>query len=223
MNTSAPFAGWSLGYERRRLRVLVLSSSWSDWVATMNSREWPLDQTVFLVKHYTDGLMAEIVSGLSAIGDFRSIDAIHSKARSLELGKRNRRGDFMKKRAMQNHRSRRPLRAMVIELLAVEQEASLKIIVEKTGSTHSAVWKVCMSLVNQANAHIVRWDRIGNGYAMVIRVGRGQNAPKPSAEKNESRGTIPIPRPTLGAWGCVWNTTTPPRRHSRKKGIEVTA
>lgn len=170
----------------------------------MNSREWPLGQTVFLVKHYTDGLMAEIVYGLAAIGDFRSIDAIHAKARSLELGKRNRRGDFMKKRAMQNQRRRRPLRARVIDLLTAEQEASLKHIVEVTGGTHSAVWKVCISLVNQNNAHITRWDRSGNASAMVIRLGRGENAPKPSGNKMRNARTIPIPRPPLGWLGCTF-------------------
>ena len=170
----------------------------------MTPREWPLDQMVFLVKHYTDWPMEYIVNGLAEIGDARSINAIHSKARLLDLPKRNLRGDYQKKRAAKLAGSRRPLRVRVIELLAAEQEASLKHLVEVTGGTHSAVWKVCISLVNQNNAHIVRWDRSGNASAMVIRIGRGENAPKPAGNKMRNARTIPIPRPPLGWLGCTF-------------------
>lgn len=170
----------------------------------MTPREWPLDQMVFLVKHYTDWPMEYIVAGLAEIGENRSVDAIHSKARSLELAKRNLRGDYQKKRAAKLAGPRIPLRSRVIDLLTAEQEASLKHLVEVTGGTHSAVWKVCISLVNQLNAHIVRWDRSGNASAMVIRIGRGENAPKPSGNKMRNARTIPIPRPVLGWLGCTF-------------------
>ena len=170
----------------------------------MTPREWPLDQMVFLVKHYTDWPMEYIVNGLAEIGDARSINAIHSKARLLDLPKRNLRGDYQKKRAAKLAGPRIHLRTRIIELLAAEQEASLKHLVEVTGGTHSAVWKVCISLVNQNNAHIVRWDRSGNASAMVIRIGRGESAPKSAGNKMGNARTIPIPRPPLGWLGCTF-------------------
>ena len=170
----------------------------------MTPREWPLDQMAFLVKHYTDWPMDYIVAGLAEIGENRSVNAIHSKARSLDLPKRNLRGDYQKKRAAKLAGPRITLRARVIDLLTAEQEASLKHIVEVTGGTHSAVWKVCISLVNQNNAHIPRWDRSGNASAMVIRIGRGESAPKPAGNKMGNARTIPIPRPPLGWLGCTF-------------------
>ena len=170
----------------------------------MTPREWPLDQMVFLVKHYTDWPMDYIVAGLAEIGEHRSVDAIRGKARSLDLPRRNLRGDYTKKLAAKLAGPRIPLRTKVIELLTAEQEASLKHIVEVTGGTHSAVWKVCISLVNQNNAHITRWDRSGNASAMVIRIGHGENAPKPAGNKMGNARTIPIPRPPLGWLGCTF-------------------
>ena len=175
----------------------------------MNNAIWPLDQTVFLVKHYATMSIQELVEGLAEIGDARSVHAIFAKARALELAKREHRGHFTKRRAAQLARDRvrhAPLREQIIAILARDEEGTIRYFADQTGSTLSGCWKVCERLINQANAHVVRWEVAHGGYAAVIRIGRGRNAPKPNPTQQKIAAEIPqpIPRPELGAWGCSW-------------------
>lgn len=77
-----------------------------------------------------------------------------------------------------------------------------------SGSLRQAPKHVC---------HIDRWMIVGKHWVGVYAKGPGADADKPNrrADTAEARARLiadaskplPIPRPQLGPWGCVWNTT----------------
>lgn len=177
----------------------------------MNGTPWPIDQTVFLVRHYATMPTAELSQRLGDFGIPRSISAVHAKARFLQMAKREHRGHFTKQRAAELAALRErpaPLRQKIIDILVRDEESSMRYLSEQTGATLSSCWKVCQVLIQQKNAHVTRWEQHKGGWAAFIRIGHGKNAPKPTAEiiRNHTRPQ-PVPRPTIGPWGLCWGST----------------
>lgn len=165
--------------------------------------DWSIDQVVFLIRNYPDMPWDRLKAEIDAYGVVRSIDAINSKARELGVFRRIKGNE------------RVPVREMVIRELTTHREQTVNQLYDKIGNRRSAIWKTLSSLKAQGNAHISRYTTEDGVVAAVWSPGRGIDAdpPKDSSAakkqatlrmKKEAKKPVPIPRPKLGAWGCVW-------------------
>lgn len=180
---------------------------------------WSIDETVFLVRHYATMPLAELSANLADFGVAeRSISAIHARARYLDIHRENA-GKFDGTNGAPPPCSS-PLRDHIIRLFVERTELTVAEMSAATGSSASSCWKVCKRLKAQENIHISRYQnptKAPGNWAAVYRVGIGKDAEKPAAKvvtkEVEPEDIIyepqPVPRPALGLWGLVWNTTNP--------------
>ena len=162
-------------------------------------KAWTIDESVFLVKHYSTMPLDELMAHLADFHvDHRSKDAIHARARALGILTKVRRNCS-------------PLRDECIRILSERQEVTINELVEETGSPAGSIWKILDNLCVHANAHVVRYEyRHKNAATAIYRIGSGKAADKPWSpdaqlgDDPEPVGPRAIPMPQLGPWGCVW-------------------
>lgn len=183
---------------------------------------WTIEQDTFLANNYAT-MRAEDIG--AAVG--RSKEAVYCRAKYIGLHKENpanfREGHKGGKpftpgnvpwNAGTAKKSITPLRDKIIAIFAEQQEATLAGLSEATGSTTAACWKVCSALRAAGNIHVARYQRSARtaiNHEAVYRIGLGVDAERPGFVEpkpvlNDPYEIQPIPAPTLGAWGCVWNT-----------------
>lgn len=165
--------------------------------------DWLIDQVVFLIKHYPDMPFDRLKAEIDAYGVVRSIDAINSKARELGVFRRIKGNDQI------------PVREMVIRELTTHREQTVNQLYFKIGNRRSAICTTLLRLKGQGNAHISRYTTEDGEVVAVWSPGRRIDADQPKVSsaakkqatlrmKKEAKKPVPIPRPKLGAWGCVW-------------------
>lgn len=190
---------------------------------------WLIEEDAYLATNYPSAPLATMAAHLG-----RSIDAIHCRARRLEIRRINMgnlRFRFCKISSFRpGHKpwnagtakikakpaQRLSLRDKIIAELVEHQERTVTQLSKATGSTKSSIQRLCGRIRDQHNCHVDRYEPVpsspGN-FQAVWKIGAGKDAPKPEGCGTPApRGPDiyepdPIPRPTLGAWGCVWNTT----------------
>ena len=176
---------------------------------------WSHSEDTYLAMNFATATMDEMVAHLG-----RSKDGIYCRAKILGLQRPNRgrigHGRFLVGTPFRlgsiPHKTN--VRDAVIKALTehVEQTSRQLASAAKVRSV-SSVWTVCALLRKQKNIHIVRFQPCptspGNIEA-VYRIGHGVDAVHPTKDAPEQKKDIykpdPIPRPVLGAWGCVWTT-----------------
>lgn len=191
---------------------------------------WTITEDAYLGTHYPTAPMATMAAHLG-----RSIDAIHCRARKLEIRRVNMgnlrfrfRTDsgFKPGHKPWNAGTAKPkekpaprlsLRDKIIAALVEHKELTVAQLSKATGSTKSSVQRTLCKIREQNNCHVDRYIDVDNSPGNVCgvwRIGAGKDAPKPEGcgtpapRGPEIYEPDPIPRPTLGAWGCVWNTTS---------------
>lgn len=192
---------------------------------------WTITEDAYLGTHYPSAPLATMAAHLK-----RSIDAIHCRARKLEIRRINMgnmrfrfctTSSFKPGNKPWNAGTAKPkekpaqrlsLRDKIIAELVEHQERTVTQLSKATGSTKSSIQRLCGRIRDQHNCHVARYEPVpsspGN-FQAVWKIGAGKDAQKPEGcGVPDKRGPEiyepdPIPRPTLGAWGCVWNTTTP--------------
>ena len=197
-------------------------------------KAWTILEDAFLATHYA-AMRAEDIG--AAIG--RSKEAVYCRAKYIGLFKENptnfRKGTKNGKpfttgnvpwNAGTARKSITPLRDKIITTFAEQKEATLAALAQVTGATTAACWKVCSKLRSEGNVHITRYQpakRSAINHEAVYRIGLGVDADRPSAIEpkqvfeSDPYEILPIPAPTLGAWGLCWpNTTTPAEQAERK-------
>jgi len=183
---------------------------------------WNLTEDAYLATNYPTLPLPTMAAHLG-----RSIDAIHCRARKLEIRRVNMgnlhirfctssqfqpghkawNAGTAKPKVKAPRAPRTSLRDKVIALLTAHGECLVSSMSKTTGSTQSAILKVLSSIREHGNAHIVRWEPVSGGHAGVWVPGAGEDAPKPAQltqHQIDNHAPVPIPRPTLGAWGVVW-------------------
>lgn len=186
----------------------------------MSGAEWPIDQMVFLCRNYPTMPIKDFKAGLDAYGYPRSIDSIHAKARSMGIDRKVNAGRFdgTNGNPFKPGSNGRPakLREIIVMQLIERQTVTVAEMAALTGARKSSVWKVLSALRKQGNCHASSYVFKSGGYETVWKVGAGideieirRRALRRTDPPIDIYKPDPIPRPQLGAWGCVWNTTTP--------------
>ena len=191
---------------------------------------WTDTEDCYLAKNFNDAEMWRMVADLG-----RSRDATYCRARKLGLTRENRTQfkagqkpagtPFAAGNVPWNaNPNGKPvlLREKITALLATYQDQTISQMVAATGSNAASCWRVCNKLREQGNLHIAEYRPAPGNCEAVYRIGRGVDAVKPDPEKTrpatepDPYELVPVPRPTLGLWGCVWNTTpaTPAERNA---------
>lgn len=192
---------------------------------------WTISEDAYLATNYPTAPLATMAEHLD-----RSIDAIHCRARKLEVRRVNMgnlRFRFQSGAAFKSgHRpwnagtakpketptKRLSLRDKIIAGLVEHSERTVTQLSKTTGSNKSSVQRLLCRIRDQKNCHIDRYDPVPNSpgnFQAIWKIGAGLDAEKPEncgAPKRRAEDIyepIPIPRPPLGLWGLVWNTTTP--------------
>lgn len=184
---------------------------------------WSIDELVLLTRHYATKPKQWISDEIRRVtGVYRSTFSINAKAFSLNLLKDE---DFRR-----NYHT--PLRDVVIEILAMAKETTVKEMATRTHSPISSCYKILRALQKQGNIHVCRWLPVGsNNHEAVYRIGAGKNirrpglkaepvikpvkktparkAPEITADQDEP---VPIPKPAIGPWGLCWTSTQEQRR-----------
>lgn len=184
---------------------------------------WTLAEDAYLAGNFASAPMGSIIAATG-----RTLHAIYSRAKVLGLRRENqgrigKRPGFIAgtpfRKGGNPHKTN--LRDAIIRELVENGERTVRQLRAATGSSSSAIWKACYRLKEQNNLHVARWQPTKNSpgnIEAVYRIGAGEDAEKPdvwkplsaevkrppSAKDHEPQ---PIPRPTLGPWGLVWNTT----------------
>ncbi len=178
----------------------------------MSGKNWSIDEIVYLCRAYpdTDINMKEIKAQLLAFGAHRSLDSIHAKARVLDIQRPNCGkfdGTTGKPYAPGSNHKPTPIRDCVVQHMAEHGRIEIAEFARVNRFRYASVWKALKHLERQGNAH-------QDGKAWVIgpsesRGGVQNPRPRRKARPIEDINELqPLHRPTLGAWGCVWNTTT---------------
>lgn len=177
------------------------------------NKPWALDEMVYLTKHYATKEVREICAHLD-----RSVNSIHGKATAMELHREN--GGRINKETAKVMRKLQgnptPLRDKIIALFAEHQELTINQMRKACNARAASCWRVCDKLSRQGNIHISRYQAVesaAGNFEAIYRIGAGVNAERPTTRRMEPKEDAyeiqPIPRPKLGLWGLVWNTTTP--------------
>lgn len=179
-------------------------------------KRWSFSEDAYLAANFDSATMAEMIAATG-----RTKDAIYSRAKVLKIHRENRgrigHGRYLVGTPFRPgsipHKT--SLRDTVIAELVKHKERTTRQLCAATGSKANAIWKTCDYLRKQGNLHTVRFqpcDRSVGNFVAVYRIGAGVDAVMPVRKKEPEPNPHeiqPIPRPKLGAWGCVWNTTPP--------------
>lgn len=191
---------------------------------------WTITEDAYLATNYPTLPLPTMTAHLG-----RSINAIHCRARKLEIRRINMgnlrirfvtSGRFQPGQKSWNAGTAKPkensvprlsLRDKIIAQLVEHGERTVTQLSKSTGSTKSSIQRLLCKIRDQKNCHVDRYEPAtnspGNNQA-VWKIGAGKDAQKPDGCGTPTRPgqeiyePDPIPRPTLGAWGCVWNTTS---------------
>ena len=108
------------------------------------------------------------------------------------------------------NQSRTPATDAIVAYMLVAATCTAATIQKDLGFSSATVSKVLGKLKKGELAHIASYQKspANKMREAVWKIGRGDNAPRPYIAPKPAE-EIFIPRPTLGLWGLVWNTTTP--------------
>lgn len=186
---------------------------------------WTLTEDAYLASNYPTAPLATMAAHLG-----RSIDAIHCRARKLEIRRVNmgnlrirfcHSGRFQPGNKAWNAGTAKPkenpaprlsLRDKVIAELSKHGERTIYQLHKATGSTKSACHRVLCQIRAQGNCHIDRYEPVPNSpdnSQGVWKIGAGRDAQKPDGCGTPTRTVQdiyqpdPIPRPVLGWLGCT--------------------
>jgi hypothetical protein len=188
----------------------------------MRPTDWTTEQDALLRAMYPANPMPEIVEATG-----RTMHAVYSRAKLLKLTRKNK-AKFAEGSAPVGQRFQQgkpswnagkavfkiTARDLVLGEFRRNPVQTTKTLAEATGLRRSGCWTVCNHMVKQGEAHISGWtSSVETGYNKIatFTLGPGENVKwTPRQKKADSEEDIspyeilPIPRPQLGAWGCVW-------------------
>lgn len=110
---------------------------------------------------------------------------------------------------IKGNQNRTPATDAIVAYMLAHATCTAATIQKDLGFSSATVSKVLGKLKKGELAHIAGYQKspANKMREAVWKIGRGDNAPRPYIAPKPAE-EIFIPRPTLGLWGLVWNTTS---------------